>query len=29
MQGEDGAMWRWVFKNGEMRTIEPRIEWGD
>jgi hypothetical protein len=25
--GEDGAMWRYTFKNGKMKEAEPRIEW--
>lgn len=29
MQGEDGALWRWTFKNGEMKEITPTIEWND
>jgi len=27
MRGEDGAMWRWVFKDGECKEIRPRIIW--
>jgi hypothetical protein len=29
MQGEDGAMWRWVFRDGTVKMVEPKIEWGD
>ena len=27
MLGEDGAMWRWVFKDGKCREIHPKIIW--
>jgi len=27
MSGEDSAMWRWVFKNGEMVEKWPEIKW--
>lgn len=27
MRGEDGAMWRWVFKNKTCGEIYPKIEW--
>lgn len=29
MRGEDGAMWRWLFKNKQMKTIYPKIIWGE
>ncbi len=29
MQGEDGAFWRWVFKNGQVKEVTPRVEWDD
>jgi hypothetical protein len=29
MRGEDGAMWRWVFRNGECHEIEAVIRWPD
>src|SRR5574343_585612 len=27
MHGEDGRLWRWFFKNGECKEIEPKIIW--
>jgi hypothetical protein len=27
--GEDGAIWRYVFKNGRMREKQPKISWED
>jgi hypothetical protein len=27
MQGEDGRLWRWFFKNSQCREIYPKIEW--
>ena len=27
MNGEDGDMWRWIFKNGECKEIHPKISW--
>ena len=27
MHGEDGGMWRWVFKNGTCTEIYPTITW--
>ena len=27
MHGEDGSMWRWVFKNGVCHEIDPVITW--
>ena len=27
MSGEDGALWRWTFNNGEMREKTPDIRW--
>jgi len=29
MSGEDGAMWRWVFKHGECHEISAVITWPD
>lgn len=29
MDGENGAIWRWVFKNGKVRQIAPTISWAD
>ena len=28
-RGEDGAMWRWLFDNGEMREQTAKIRWRD
>lgn len=28
MRGEDGSMWRWKFKDGEVKEVYPRVEWG-
>jgi hypothetical protein len=25
--GEDGYLWRWVFKNGKCKEINPKIVW--
>jgi len=25
--GEDGEMWRWVFNDGKMKEIYPKISW--
>jgi len=27
MEGEDGCMWRWVFKGGLVKEVTPSIEW--
>ena len=27
MVGEDNSMWRWVFTDGTMKEITPKIEW--
>jgi len=27
MQGEDGAMWRWVFSDGKMQERYARVSW--
>lgn len=27
MSGEDGALWRWVFKNGQCREVYATITW--
>lgn len=27
MYGEDGDRWRWVFKNGECKWVNPEIKW--
>ena len=27
MSGEDNCMWRWCFKGGECKEIEPKIVW--
>ena len=27
MDGEDGAMWRWVFRNGEFLEVTPSVIW--
>ncbi len=27
MVGEDSEMWRWVFNDGTMKEITPKIEW--
>ena len=27
MVGEDGGLWKWIFKNGECKKIEPKIIW--
>lgn len=27
MSGEDGGMWRWIFKDGKCRSIYPKIIW--
>ena len=27
MSGEDGAMWRWTFKNKKCKEISPKITW--
>lgn len=29
MGGEDGYIWRWVFKNGKFDEISPRMDWGE
>jgi hypothetical protein len=29
MQGENGAMWRWVFTDGKCREITAEITWED
>ena len=29
MHGEDGAMWRWKFVNGQMKEISAKIIWDD
>lgn len=29
MRGEDGERWRWVFKNGEFKTITAKVIWED
>lgn len=29
MEGEDFNRWRWSFRNGECRTIEPTLIWED
>ena len=29
MQGGDGEMWRWVFKDGKCEEIYPKIHWDD
>lgn len=26
-QGEDGAMWRYVFRDGKVKEIQPKIVW--
>lgn len=27
MRGEDGNVWRWVFKDGKCEEVKPKIEW--
>lgn len=27
MMGEDGARWRWIFKNGKIITKDAKISW--
>lgn len=27
MSGEDGALWRWTFKNGQCREVHATITW--
>lgn len=27
MHGEDGAFWRWVFKNGTFAEVDPIVKW--
>lgn len=27
MEGEDGSLWRWVFRDGEVIEVEPVIVW--
>lgn len=29
MEGEDFTLWRWVFKNGLCKELEPTIVWED
>ena len=29
MTGEDGALWRWVFKDGECQEINAVVTWPD
>lgn len=29
MQGEDGGMWRWIFKNGKMKDVSAKIVYED
>jgi len=29
MSGEDGCLWRWVFKDGKLHDISPEINWGE
>ena len=29
MQGEDGSIWRWVFRDGKLKEIEANIAWND
>jgi hypothetical protein len=28
MNGEDGALWRWIFKNGTVDEVSATITWG-
>lgn len=27
MEGEDGACWKWVFKNGKCKEVRARLVW--
>ena len=29
MLGEDGTLWRWIFKRGKCKEILPKISWPD
>lgn len=29
MQGEDGEIWRWVFRDGQLKEIQANIAWND
>ena len=29
IHGEDGTTWRWVFKNGVCKEVQPQKIWGD
>lgn len=27
MTGEDNQLWRWIFTDGTLKKIEPKVEW--
>lgn len=29
MRGEDGERWRWVFDNGQFKTVTAKVVWED
>ena len=29
MRGEDGAMWRWYFSDGQVREVQAKVVWDE